>query len=304
MKPDLKAIEALDAIARYGGFARAAVKLHRVQSAVSHQIAKLETQLGLRLLDRDDYRVRLTPAGEAILAEGRRLLAQAERVCAVARQLSDGWEPQLLVVMDGILPLDPALAALRRLTAEGVPTRIQVGIEFLHGVQSRFEQDDGDLMLVVDYVADAYLRDEALPDMDCILCVGQSHPLAGASTVSLADLQEHVELSVQHSNAEQAGDRHLFGCERRVYLPSFDTKREAVLLGVGFGWMPLHRVWRELRAGQLRELRYVGGSRYRFTPRLVYRADKPLGSAGTRFIELLRGGQWPRLTWPSRKSPS
>jgi DNA-binding transcriptional LysR family regulator len=301
MKLDLRAVEALEAVVKYGGFNRAAEHLHRVQSAVSHQIANLEAHLGVRLLNRDDYRVRLTAAGEAVLAEGRRLLFQAERVRSVAHQFKEGWEPKLLVIIDGILPLDPTLAALQTLTKEGVPTRIQVSVEFLRGVQARFEKDAGDLMLVADYVPDAYLHEEALPEMDCILCVGKSHPLARTSPVSLAELQDHVELSVQHSSDEQESDHHLLGCERRVYLPSFHTKREALLMGVGFGWMPLHLIWNELRSGLLRELKYVGGAHYRITPRLVHRAGGPLGRAGARFITLLRDGAWPNMTWPQAR---
>jgi DNA-binding transcriptional LysR family regulator len=298
MKLDLRAVEALDAVVRHGGFGRAATHLHRVQSAVSHQIAKLESHLGLRLLDREDYRVRLTPAGEAVLAEGRRLLAQAERIRSVAHHLTQGWEPRLLIVIDGILPLDPALAAVQKLTGEQVPTRIQVSVEFLRGVQARFDRDHANLMLVVDHVSDSALHEEALPEMDCVLCVGSSHPLARDRCISLSELHEHVELSVQHSDEEQEGDRHLLGCERRVYLPSFHSKREALLMGVGFGWMPLHLAWDGLRAGRLHELRYVGGGRYRVTPRIVYRAGPRLGPAATRFLTLLREGAWPKMTWP------
>jgi DNA-binding transcriptional LysR family regulator len=298
MNLDLNGIAILEAVVKYGGFGRAAKRLHRSQSSVSHQIGKLEEQLGVSLFSRDDYKVRLTPAGHAILAEGRRLLAQMERVHSVARQFSHGWEPALLIVIDGILPLRPTLSAVRALTKEGAPTRIQVRVEFLSGVQRRFESDRADLMLVVDYTADPFLREEALPHVDCVLCVGSTHPLAHAKSVSLAELQDHVELSVQHSNEEQESDRHLFGCERRVYVSSFLSKREALLLGVGFGWMPLHLIHDELKAGTVRELHYVGGSRYRFTPRVVYRAEDKFGRAALQFLTLLRAAEWEHATWP------
>jgi DNA-binding transcriptional LysR family regulator len=291
---DLNSLEALEAVVKYGGFARAAEHLHKVQSAVSHHVRKIEQQLGLTVFNRDGYRVRLTPAGEAILAEGRRLLAQAEHVRSVARQFSQEWEPSLAIVIDGILPLDPTLGAMRTLAAAHVPTRIQVKVEFLRGVQSSFEKENGDLMLVTDYAASPYLVEEALPAMDCILCVRRSHPLAKAKRVSLAQLQEHVELSVQHSSEEQGFDRHLFGCERAFYLSSHHTKKEALLMGVGFGWMPLYLVHQELKAEALREVKYVGGSWYRFTPRLVHRADRRLGRAGQEFVSLLRKAAWPR----------
>jgi DNA-binding transcriptional LysR family regulator len=299
---DLAGLEALDAVVKFGSFARAAEHLHKVQSAVSHQIQKLEEQLGVSLFNRDGYRVQLTPSGEAILAESRRLLAQAEHVRSVARQFSQGWEPSLVIIVDGILPLDPTLAALQTLAAERVPTRIQVKVEFLRGVQARFEKDRGDLMLVADYAADPYLREEALPPLDCILCVAAGHPLAGKKQVSLAELQDHVEMSVQHSSDEQGYDRHLFGCERAFFLSSHHAKKQALLMGVGFGWMPVYLIRSELNAGTLTELRYVGGSRYRFTPRLVYRADRQLGRASQRFITLLRKATWPQTKLRRRKS--
>jgi DNA-binding transcriptional LysR family regulator len=299
MDINLKALEALDAVVTCGGFHRAAEQLHRVQSAVSHQVANLERQLGLKLLNRDGYRVQLTPAGEAILAEGRHLLRQAERLRTVGRQLAFGWEAELLVVVDGILPISAVLEAVRTLANEDVPTRIQVRVEFLRGVQEHFNRVQGSLMLAAEYHPDTSLQEEALPDLDTVLCVSAVHPLARARAVSLQQLQDQLELSVQHSSTEQLDDRHLFGCQRRVYLSSFQAKRDALLLGVGFGWMPLYLVLDDLRQGRLCELGYEGGSRHRFSPRLVYRAQQSLGPAGMRFKELVRGYEWPDATWPS-----
>jgi len=293
MQFDLSGLEAFIAVVDCGGVGRAAQQLHKAQSAVSHQVRKLEEQLGIALFNRDGYRVQLTPAGEAVLAEGRRVLSQAEHVGSVAQQFTQGWEPRLLVIIDGILPLDPILDGLKTLAAEDVPTRIQVKVEFLSGVASRFEREQGDLMLLVDSDTRALHEEEALPEMDCVLCVAASHPLARKRPVPLAELQQHIELSVQNSNEEQRSDRHFFGCERGFYLSSFQAKKQALLMGVGFGWMPLYLVRDEIKAGQLREVKYTGGSRFRFTPRLVRRSDRTLGRTGQRLVELLRAARWP-----------
>lgn len=68
----------------------------------------------------------------------------------------------------------------------------------------------------------------------------------------------------------------------------FIAKKQALLMGLGFGWMPLYLVARELKNGRLRELRYLGGSRFRFTPLLVHRLDRPPGRTATRLAALLR----------------
>ena len=286
MRPDLEAVEALDAVVRHGGFARAASALHKVQSAVSYQVRKLEAQLGVALLDRTGYRVRLTAAGEALLAEGRRLLGQADRMTAVAQQVVSGWEPRLTLIVDGILPLESTLRALKTLADENVPTRIQIKVEFLGGVQFRFEKDNADLMLVKDYVSRPNLDVHELPEVECVLCVSPRHPLAAQRTASLKDLHEHVELSIQDSS-DRGDDKHMFGGERVFYLSGFMAKKQALRMGLGFGWMPRYLVDRELCAGTLRELPYIGGSRYRFTPLLVYRSDSPPGRTGRRLAELL-----------------
>ena len=289
MRPDLDAIEALDAVIRHGGFAGAAVHLHKVQSAVNYQVRKLERQLGITLLDRTGYRVKLTPAGEAVLAEGRQVLVHAGRVASVAQQFVAGFEPRLTVIVDGILPLEPTFAALRRLGEERVPTRIQVKVEFLGWVQFRFDKDGADLMLVKDSVARPELHATALAELECVLCAAPAHPLASQPAVTLANLHDHIELSVQDSS-DQGDDRHMFGGERVFYLSGFEAKKQALLMGLGFGWMPRHLADTELRAGTLREIRHVGGSRYRFTPMLVHRLDRPLGRAASRLIALLGGG--------------
>lgn len=58
-----------------GGFTAAAERLGRTQPAISQQIRKLETLLDRPLLDRDSPRLVLTPAGDALLAYARQILA-------------------------------------------------------------------------------------------------------------------------------------------------------------------------------------------------------------------------------------
>ncbi|MFT3953517.1 MAG: LysR substrate-binding domain-containing protein [Piscinibacter sp.] len=66
--PPLPSLMAFEAVARRRSFALAAAELHLTASAVSHQVARLESQLGVRLLERSAHGVRLSAAGDQYLS--------------------------------------------------------------------------------------------------------------------------------------------------------------------------------------------------------------------------------------------
>ncbi|GAA3235636.1 LysR family transcriptional regulator [Nonomuraea helvata] len=74
---ELRQLHYLLAIVEEGSFTRAAARVHVAQPAISQQIAQLERELGERLFDRSERRIRLTPAGEAFLPYARAALDAA-----------------------------------------------------------------------------------------------------------------------------------------------------------------------------------------------------------------------------------
>ncbi|UYB51976.1 LysR family transcriptional regulator [Xanthomonas sp. AM6] len=76
----LRQLEFAVAVAEEGSFTAAARRCHTVQSALSHQIAKIEQALGARLFERGARQVRTTAAGEVFLHNARETLRAAERL--------------------------------------------------------------------------------------------------------------------------------------------------------------------------------------------------------------------------------
>jgi DNA-binding transcriptional LysR family regulator len=87
---------------------RAAQRLFISQPALSQQLRSLEGELGLTLLERNRRGVRLTPEGEAFLAEATAVVQQADRALEVARALAEGATGRLrmsyVVTTPGGLP--------------------------------------------------------------------------------------------------------------------------------------------------------------------------------------------------------
>ena len=136
--PTFDQLTVLTVVADEGGLAAAARRLKRATSAVSYAIDTLEAQLGLKLFDRvTTRRPRLTPEGEAVLADARALLARMDDLKARVRGLNEGLEAEVALAVDVMLPtarLVDALTAFR----DAFPTvTLRLHVEALGGVTQR-----------------------------------------------------------------------------------------------------------------------------------------------------------------------
>jgi LysR family transcriptional regulator, transcription activator of glutamate synthase operon len=77
---ELRQLRYVEAVVRHRHFTRAAEELHVAQSALSHQVRRLEAELGVELFERTSRRVAPTEAGDAVAARARRMLAEAAGV--------------------------------------------------------------------------------------------------------------------------------------------------------------------------------------------------------------------------------
>ncbi len=119
MELTLRKLASVVALAETQNYARAAERLGISQPALSRTIAGLETRFGVRLFDRGRGGVTVTPAGEILLADARRLGALARTVEHNMRQIGSG-EGGLVRI--GMGPL-PASLLLRRVLAETLRAR-------------------------------------------------------------------------------------------------------------------------------------------------------------------------------------
>src|SRR5687768_5388451 len=87
---ELRHIRYLIALAEEQNFSRAARRLHMAQPGLSYHIGELERRVGAQLVDRATRPVQLTPAGQALAMEGRRLLASLDEALEFTRHIAQG----------------------------------------------------------------------------------------------------------------------------------------------------------------------------------------------------------------------
>ncbi|MGE8263287.1 MAG: LysR family transcriptional regulator, partial [Stenotrophomonas sp.] len=182
LKLSLDALQILDAIDRRGSFAAAGKALHKVPSTISYTVSKLEEDLGVQLFDRVGPRAHLTPAGEALLEEGRHLLRAARELEMRVRRVASGWEAELTVAVDSMFV--PALLAedVRAFNAVAEQTRMRLISESLSGTWEALLDRRADLLVGAagegpsggGYVV------EPMGVVRFVFAVAPSHPLATA----------------------------------------------------------------------------------------------------------------------------
>src|SRR6202045_2622763 len=114
---ELSQLEVFLAVAREGGFSRAAEKLYRTQSAVSQAIRKLETEIGESLFDRSTRDGVMTDAGRVLQEYAERLLNLRENAQEALVELRELHKGKLAIAANEFtaLYLLPVLAEFRRL---------------------------------------------------------------------------------------------------------------------------------------------------------------------------------------------
>jgi DNA-binding transcriptional LysR family regulator len=284
----------LEAIVRTGSFAAAAKELYRVPSAISYSISCLEDALELTLFDRSKRKAYLTKEGNRIYNEALELLQASSGLQRLSHQFKGGWEPELQIIVDGIIPMESITTALRPFATLDIPTRIRLDIEYQEGVPDRFFADKADLMIILDFTdTSGELEVFPLSTVELVMVVSPDHPIATLEEVTDADLQPHMDLVVRDSSpkyAQMPKESSFMNSKNLLFLSDFHSKRLALLGGIGYGWMPQYLIKEDLEAGTLTTISKEV-NRWSYSPSLVKRKDHPLGKAGQLFYDALMNHQ-------------
>ena len=259
LTPD--ALQMMDTIARTGSFAAAAREMGRVPSALTYSVRQLEDALDVLLFDRRSRQAQLTAAGQELLDEGRRLLAEMDAVANRVRRVSTGWESELTVAVDDVISrltvfeLVEGFFAQRSADGNGPGTRLRLRSEVLAGLWEALVNGQADLAIgaMMNSPPQSGIELRLLGEVDFVFAMAPHHPLAQlAEPLSDAQILAHRAVAVADSAQKLSPVTvNLLPGQDVFTVPTMAAKIEALIRCLGVGFVPEPQVREQLRLGRL-----------------------------------------------------
>ncbi|MFT7337919.1 MAG: LysR family transcriptional regulator for metE and metH [Marinobacter maritimus] len=182
-------LEVLRAVETEGSLTAAASRLHLTQSALSHSVRKLEQQLGTPIWLREGRQLRLTQAGNHLLALANRLLPQFEHAEMLIDQFARGQAGTLRIGMECHPCYQWLLKVVGPYLEQWPSVDVDVKQKFQFGGIGALFGHDIDMLVTPDPLHRPGLVFEPVFDYEQVLVVAANHSLAGKPWVEAADLE-------------------------------------------------------------------------------------------------------------------
>lgn len=242
---DLKQLRSFIAVANTLNFGRAARQLHLSQSALSIQIQNLEAHLGVPLLERNRRTVRLTAAGESILADSEQLLQQIADMELRAARIGSGEVGHLRIafVASATMQVIPAIVlAFQRqypgvsLELKNIPTVQQIDALKSGNIDVGFVR----LPLAVEGLSIELIHREPFA-----MVLPKTHRLASDKTLSVRQLAGEPFIAYGRRWAPSFYEHWTAICRKAGFIPNIvqetaemETALVLIAAGLGVGILP------------------------------------------------------------------
>ena len=241
-------LQIVRAVAHFRNFTAAARHLHKVPSAISYTVRKLEDRLGVQLFLRDSKRVELTPAGEHFIEHTDKLLSALEELENSTRQLATGWEHELRIALDNVVNQGKIYDLIHDLQAVRPEAELVINSEVYNGSWDALFH--GRCQLVIGApkeIPEAIVNQgrfawRSMGSMAWDFVVAPDHPLASLpEPLSMDELRQHRSICIQDSSRFfRHGYNLLLEDQQVLMVPSFRAAIGCLLRGLGATILPSH----------------------------------------------------------------
>jgi DNA-binding transcriptional LysR family regulator len=307
MKISLDSLTVLDAIDRRASYAAAAEELHRVPSAVTYSVSKLEQDLGVTLFDRSGHRAVLTAAGRELLDEGRHLLRAAAGLENRIKRVATGWEAELHIAIGDLINLEAVYELVQQFFDEEAGTRIRLIEEVYGGTWDALVSGRADLVIGApgEGPPGGGYATSQIGRVDFVFAMTPDHPLASLpEPLKPSDILAYRSVSAADSSRNlPPRTSGLLSGQEVLTVNDMLAKYQAQLMGLGVGFLPRTWIATDVAAGRL-VTREVEENKETAMSVVAWRSDH-VGRALRWFLDHLQDETWrARLVaapWPNKR---
>mgnify|MGYP003683860613 CR=1 FL=1 len=234
----LEQIRYLDAVSRLGSLGAASEELKRAKSAISKGLSNLEEQLGFELLDRSEYRLKITPKGTFFLQRAQELLISSKKLKELAKLIASDMELKVSISASELYPIDPLIMLLAKLRSNYPETEIEFRRETMSSLEL-LSDDIVNIAFTEQKLDSLEFESKALMNLELPIYLSSNHSFwddSKASIESLRDIPNIVQAStIQTSNnaSQHTG--------KKWRVNELDAKTKLIAAGLGWGRLPPHK---------------------------------------------------------------
>ena len=292
MRPTLRQLQYLVAVAETGRFGEAARRLNVSQPSLSAQVAEVEASLGVTLIERGRSGAILTPRGEEFVRRARVILRQVEDLKAAVQHASGTLSGRIRL---GVLPsIGPYLLPSVVLKLHSQYPEFRLGVRDENTVDLERGLNDGRLDTLIstpqDHPGSNHLE---LFREDMWICVPPDHGLAGTDApVRIEDLVGETLLSLGSGHrlaftVQSLADRAGAFVSSEYEGTSLDAVRQMAAMGAGVAVLPSLYTLREARRDAGLCLRRIDHPLARREIALIWRETSPLAEGFSTLAQTL-----------------
>ena len=291
---NLKQLEVFLAVAESGSFSKGADATFITQSTVSQHISALETEFGVKLLDRTGKGALLTEGGKVLLQHAHQVLADA-RLITTAMNRFKGVEHTTLTIGGSNIPSDHMLPEALALLLHRFPT---LTVTMLQGdsqdILRKLSREEIEIGIVGNRFEEEGFIFTPIGHDEIRLVVDRHHRWKGRAAINIEELQEENYIlrepgsgtgkTVKETLSKAGID--VATLQVKAYLGSNEAIKHAVASGLGASFISRISMKREIARKELAALRINGVDMSR-SFYMAQRAGRELSPTACAFAETM-----------------
>ena len=255
---EIEQIQILEAINEHGSINATAENLFLAKSHISRSIKQAEIEIGFKLLERDGYRVKLSPKAKMYLEKAQKLLKAHDDLKNYQKQLSNNIESSIKISSTVLYNLDNYINLIKIINKKFPQTSIYSEREVLSG-EELLKQEKVELAIIENIQDSSNLESIKLESVNMPLVIWSNHKFLKQekAKMTLNTLKQYPQIVLRSSLDLNKHSGGVYQDAIQWKVSDHHSKLELIRHGLGWGRMPEYLVAKDIERGKLKILKDI-----------------------------------------------